>query len=675
MYYSKISKNLLLLITIFALSLSCKGKRNVGETATDKLEQQLKQAIDSVNQNRTFTFHQLSEALQSATDSNSYYRVRHTQAEAYFYINEFDSVKSISNCILAYCNRQKSSPDIYELQSAACNYLGNYHTQMYNMDSSLYYFQKALDYSFQGRSANKLPDLYVNIADNYVRKGDFAMGATYFRKALHISDSIQNNNQMRFPIYFGLGQVYMELRDFDISDTYFRQAEELYDDRNLSEKFTFCNNRGNYYYYKEDYTQALKWFRKALALLSGGDYKFYVGLCQLNLGDIFLNLNEPDSAHYYLNKSDDYFSTIQNPTALYYIATIRAGLALKQNNTALAAQYLDKTKDNTGVEVNIVTIRNKYLQDYYYRTGNYKKAYQYQSENIALNDSIRTDRALKRAFELDLRYKQDTTLMKKELIISEQATQVSKLRNTLIAGALIAIICLLIAYFISCHIKKQNEMRYLVTQNQLIRLRMGNFRNRLSPHFLLNLLNQEIQSSEEDRQRNTLYLFAKLLRRCLELMEHNRITLTEELDFVESYIKLEQPSMGNEFSYSIKKEEGVDPDQLYVAPMIIQIPVENAIKHGLRSKTGMKTLCISIQSKNEGIQITIDDNGIGFNPGVISPTRGTGTGTKVLYQTIELLNSKNKEKMEISMQNKEALQSNGTLVTIYIPNHYSFEYE
>lgn len=672
MYYYKTSKNLLLFIAILALSLSCKGKRNVSETATDKLEQQLKQAIDSVNQNRTFTFHQLSEALQSATDSNSYYRVRHTQAEAYFYINEFDSVKSISNCILAYCNRQKSSPDIYELQSAACNYLGNYHTQMYNLDSALYYYQKSLDYSLQGKSSIKWPDLYVNIADNYVRKGDFAMGATYFRKALHVSDSIQNNNQMRFPIYFGLGQVYMELRDFDISDTYFRQAEKLYDDRNLSEKFTFCNNRGNYYYYKEDYTQALKWFRKALALLSGGDYKFYVSLCQLNLGDIFLNLNEPDSAHYYLDKSYKYFKTIQNPTTLYYIATINAGLALKENNTALAAQYLDKIKDNTGVEVNIVTIRNKYLQDYYYRTGNYKKAYQYQSENIALNDSIRTDRALKRVFELDMRYKQDTTLMKKELIISEQATQVSKLQISFLIWAAGFTILLLLALFVYYHMKKQRDIQKLTFTNDITKLRMENIRNRISPHFLLNMLNHEIQSAEQ-ASRSKLYLLVDLLRKSLEMTDQPCISLKEEIDFVETYIQLEKESLGQHFSYKISIDPTLQPEKIELPPMIVQIPVENAIKHALRPKEGVKQLTITVAPHGNGIILKIEDNGTGYAPMANSTTRGTGTGTKVLCQTIDLLNSKNKEKIDFSINSKQLPAESGTLVTIYIPDNFTFE--
>jgi len=257
----------------------------------------------------------------------------------------------------------------------------------------------------------------------------------------------------------------------------------------------------------------------------------------------------------------------------------------------------------------------------------------------------------------------------------QQAAVVNSLSNTLIAFTLVMLIFLLIAVFINSHIKKQHDIRHLVAQNQLIRLKMENIRNRLSPHFLLNLLNQEIQTVEQENQRNKLYLFARLLRRNLEISEQSRITLTEELDFVDSYIQLEQPTLGGEFQYKIEKESSLDPDLLFVPPMLIQIPVENAIKHGLRSSSGVKELTIGIKKQKDGIQITVDDNGIGFTPGSTSPTSGTGTGNKIIYQTIELLNSKNKEKIEISIVNKEPIQSRGTLVTIYIPNNYSFNYE
>ena len=257
----------------------------------------------------------------------------------------------------------------------------------------------------------------------------------------------------------------------------------------------------------------------------------------------------------------------------------------------------------------------------------------------------------------------------------QQAAVVNSLSNTLIAFTLVMLIFLLIAVFINSHIKKQHDIRHLVAQNQLIRLKMENIRNRLSPHFLLNLLNQEIQTVEQENQRNKLYLFARLLRRNLEISEQSRITLTEELDFVDSYIQLEQPTLGGEFQYKIEKESSLDPDLLFVPPMLIQIPVENAIKHGLRSSSGVKELTIGIKKQKDGIQITVDDSGIGFTPGSTSPTSGTGTGNKIIYQTIELLNSKNKEKIEISIVNKETIQSRGTLVTIYIPNNYSFNYE
>ena len=76
--------------------------------------------------------------------------------------------------------------------------------------------------------------------------------------------------------------------------------------------------------------------------------------------------------------------------------------------------------------------------------------------------------------------------------------------------------------------------------------------------------------------------------------------------------------------------------------MIIQIPVENAIKHGLRGTEGKKMLAIDIEDKENDTVITVRNNGTGYKPRLMSS--GTGKGLKVIYQTIELLNIKNKNK-------------------------------
>lgn len=660
------------ILFLVIISCSCNKNKTSAITNEDQIEIFLQEAKDSIYQNRSYSFDQLYKAKQLATDSINFYRVLNSYAESYFYINEFDSAKNISEQILAFCERQESSVQIDELRSASYNYLGNYYIQMYSMDSSFYYYGQALEYAIKTGSSVKIPDLYINLADISVRKGDYASGSLYYRKALSVSDSLHITEKMSFPIYFGLGQVYMELRDFDLSDSYYRLAEKYYEGRPLSEKFTFCNNRGNYFYYKEEYANALPWFRKALSLVSGGDYKFYESLCQLNLGDIFFNLNEPDSVHYYLDRSYSYFSTINNSTALYYIATINAGLALRDNNTKLAGKFLEKTKDETGVDFNMISIHNRYLQDYYVRTGNYKDAYLFQSKNVLMNDSIRTDRAKKRAIELDMRYRQDTTLMKKELIIKNQASEVDNLKLSIFAWAFGCALIILMAVFIYYYMKRQHDMQRLTYLNQVTKLRMDNIRNRISPHFILNTLNHEITSVDEAR-KSELFNLVKLLRKSLEMTEQNCISLLEELDFVKTYIELEAQNLGKDFYLEWNIDAQIDQDKVCLPPMIIQIPVENAIKHALRPKVGEKILIVTVCSKEKGIFIVIEDNGNGYSPGMASPTRGTGTGTKVMYQTIGLLNGKNKEKITLSISGKERSGESGTKVDIYIPYNYSFE--
>lgn len=76
--------------------------------------------------------------------------------------------------------------------------------------------------------------------------------------------------------------------------------------------------------------------------------------------------------------------------------------------------------------------------------------------------------------------------------------------------------------------------------------------------------------------------------------------------------------------------------------MMIQIPVENAIKHGLRDKEGEKRLSITVFRQDGNIIISIEDNGTGFRLQTGCPAmQSTGTGLKVLNQTIELLNAGN----------------------------------
>ena len=203
-------------------------------------------------------------------------------------------------------------------------------------------------------------------------------------------------------------------------------------------------------------------------------------------------------------------------------------------------------------------------------------------------------------------------------------------------------------------------------------LRLENIRNRLSPHFIFNVLNQEMLSRKQETEQKELASLVKLMRRNLELAEQLCVTLEEELDFVKTYIDLERRSLGDNFFPVIQIAPDVHPSLVFLPSMLIQIPVENAVKHALRGKEGERRLWIDICRRDSGeVSIQITDNGGGYRPNSLH--RGTGTGMKVVMQTIQILNAKNKQALDVEVHNVVLSSGEtGCQVSFLLPVKYDY---
>jgi LytS/YehU family sensor histidine kinase len=221
--------------------------------------------------------------------------------------------------------------------------------------------------------------------------------------------------------------------------------------------------------------------------------------------------------------------------------------------------------------------------------------------------------------------------------------------------------------------------RWLADYNKLLNnnasLKMQNIRNRLSPHFLINMLSGlSVDVGHSEMVKRNINTISMLLRRSIENTEQTAIPLKEELEVVTGYIELQQLRIPQPFSFEYHISEGVNLEHLIPA-MIIQIPVENAIKHGLLPMTGDKLLKINISPYEGGLQILIEDNGIGMSASS-KRTSGTGIGLKVMIDTINLLNSKNAFKIVFSINSHQCNPESkvGTIVEIKVPTNYSFDF-
>lgn len=632
-------------------------------------------AQDSLFSNLPYSRSLLRNAMRQAQDSMSYYRLMGLYGKTFFISSDFDSILYYSRPVKEYDKRAAACPRWNDVLSDVYNIEGNVWMQLNQPDSAVAYYEKSYAYRLKGDKAHLLSDICMNLADAHLHRGELAHTASYYRRALFICDSLHLSEHSKFPVYCGLGQTYMDLRDFDLSNHYYELAGQFFDEMTVSEKWVYLNNRGNHYYYKKDYQEALVYMRQAAELIA--DYPqmvFESNLSKVNLGDLYLLTNRLDSAENNLNEGYRYFSEIKNNSAMHYIETLMIELSLKKGNIARAREMIARTASTGHVDANMLTIRNQYLQHYYEKAGDYRNAYEYLKRDYQLNDSIRSERIRTRVAELDMRYRQDTIVLRKEMQIQRQAGEVRVLKLSMYIWVLV---CLLLAagtVVIIWYMRKKREFLRERFFQQINRVRMENLRGRISPHFTFNVLGREInQFNGSEEVKNNLMELVKYLRRSLELTEKLSVSLQDELDFVQSYIRLESGRVSEDFTVSVVVEEGLDAKSIMIPSMIVQIPVENAIKHGLAGKDDEKELTIRISREGKGVRIVICDNGRGYLPQVASSTRGTGTGLKVLYQTIQLLNTKNKnEKIRFNIDNRNDGQT-GTQVSVFIPFHFSYD--
>jgi|GEM_PF-704218 len=151
-------------------------------------------------------------------------------------------------------------------------------------------------------------------------------------------------------------------------------------------------------------------------------------------------------------------------------------------------------------------------------------------------------------------------------------------------------------------------------ENEMNKLRLTALRAQMNPHFIFNSLNSiraYVLSSETKKASDYLNKFARLIRLILHYSAKDIISLKEELEALALYVELEQMRYREDFGFVLKIGSGVDIENWYVPPLILQPYVENAIVHGLAPKKDAKELLVEVMKCKTKLCFIIRDNGVG----------------------------------------------------------------
>lgn len=596
--------------------------------------------------------------------------------------------QALIDSVNGFCRQHPDRETTFKIQSYADNLQGVLLQAVGKREPARTYYIKAYRELMKLDNHNDAIDICINIADASRQLGKLADASSWYRRANFLADSL-NLHEAQNSILAGLGQVYNDLRNYQLAHFYFRKAERQYPPRNPKDAHFFYNSWGNVYSSQEKPAEALKCFLKAQKATLQMGQPFMTAVVDANLGQTYLELNRLDSAQKYLANTTKFFfvqPNMQNDLQ-FYIDGLNAALALKQNRLDKASAILSKPYDLSKMSPNYLYLYHKGWADLYERKGQFAKALQYQKLMKQYDDSLRNATMVSNVQENELRFKQDTAIVRRDLTL--QSTQAeaksSRLILLLVIGLLVVGVLALVVFYRYKSLRHKHQHRE--EMNRMMALKMENVRNRFSPHFVFNVLNIFISNLPKGVNVKPLRLLIQVLRANLLTCDQVAVSLEDELQMVMSYSSLRHET--NPWLPMPRFDIAKEVDMTLMLPsMILQIPVENALKHafvGMEESGEKPQLDVKIWIEDGMLRIDVIDNGCGGVGAVAgmgtrktNAAASTGTGLRILNSTIEMLNAGNARKLYFRMQSRAGAADGGSdrqkgmCVSIGVPCEYDY---
>lgn len=665
-----------MVVIIIALQ-ACNPKQDNDQTAENS---NLRWLDDSIAALAPSALQAIERGMNEADDSTTYYEYMLRKALFYSLTEHPERADTLIDRVTAFVMHQDDgyyatngtclSPRLNSLMAGtkacqAARYMSNHRDprRIVALNKETY------NLLLNSNSKHNLPKTCANMADAYLLCNDLPNAAKWYRRALFLVDSLDLPQKENITLYMGLAQIYVTLRDYNKAKFYNDQTEPHVKDMSPSMQAYYINNLGNFYYFQGDYKHALLTFLRMKKMLErhGMVRTFDMYLCKINLADVFLNLGKLDKATAMLDDIEPYFRAQGDNTSIYYCNTIRFGIAVRAGRMQEAGRIMADKTDESLIPYTLVNIRNRYKRRYYELTGNYDKAYALLNRSIAYNDSIEHNLSNMRTTEIMSRFTTDTLQLHRDLAIEHKNAEIQSIKFTSTLAISIAVTSILLLILWYLYLRK----RRFKMQLRMMNLKLDNIRNRISPHFMFNVLNNRIIKSDV-KESNELTELAQLIRANLDMSSTLGVELQKELEFVQQYIRVESYLMGDDFHFNIDIAPDVDAGSVRIPSMFIQILTENAIKHALRNKEGVKLLSITVRREQHNTVIRVTDNGPGFNPATLRRK----TGMNIISQTIAVINVRNKDKIRFAIRNiysPDGQQTKGCEATLKVPDGVKIE--
>lgn len=489
-----------------------------------------------------------------------------------------------------------------------------------NYYAALKHYFKALEYYEGGKSEQSL-HLYQNISSAYFNLNNLDKAEEYAKKGVKLTDEIQPSITMKLQAYSSIASIYLKNNKIDYARIYLDKMSPYMPD-SIEQAVT-----SNYY---------------------------------LDKGLLYFKKRHYDSSYYYYLAGYRFAKSGQHQINLYGALDYLFKNALKLGNTKLAKYYLDEGMGNakqSGKALNMITALYNF-SDYYHSIGDERRAYEFLQKGAALKDSFMQATNYSNINHLYVLYetdkKQNEILhLKNEKKIQDAELERKSVLNTIYIIIAIAFLLIIVLGFRYYKARNESERQKREIQQQKI--------TELEKDRQLVAIDAMLKGQEEERSRVAKDLHDGV-GSMLSGAKHSFVDLRERIPLSGEVEERFDRSIGllnntifdlkkvaqnlmpetlakfglceaiKDFCHSIESTTGIKMEFQLLGEKrllektaetfcyrIIQELVNNAVKYSKATE-----IFVELLFNHQTVNITVEDNGIGFDKAALDLNRGSG---------------------------------------------------
>jgi signal transduction histidine kinase len=572
------------------------------------------------------------------------------------------------------------------------NQLSKMYLKKGDYDEALQYAFKAKEIYIENNDEGNLGLIFNHIGNIYDEKADYGKAIEMYLESVSIRSKLNDDEALGYS-YNSLGFIYKKIEVYPKSLEYYNLALEAFTRaENDVEIKTIYNNLGNLYADMDDYENAFSCFNNALKIMEELDVLQKDPSIYNNLGVLYYEVGDTINASKNYQKSLEISHKLEDQQG---IMDANINLGTIHFNKKEYSKAIEKYKISLRIASDRKSVQDqmkvlKKLMLVHSEQKNIEIAFRYAQQYIEIDENI--DEELQEAYKRLSNYEEkrkQNALLKKD---NEIATAKNKEQKTYIISLIVGLILLMLLFFAIFRVYKQRQRTVLAEKNKELEKQKSQEKLKQQE---IDFINKMLEQQEQEQQRiaedlhdrvGSLLSLVKIqldaLKKSSKKMskeveykfKKTNDTVDETCDEVRKIAYNMSSSVLSKFGLIAALEdlkEAIEEastieiefvthgfhDRLHddletVIYKVIQELLNNVIKHADASEITLQL----IQSK-EKINITLEDNGIGFNADLEDETTN-GMGLKNVVSRIYKING------EVFM---DSVLQKGTTITIDIP--------